>query len=44
MDTNQVTLIAKSGEVEALPLLTKEQVADRILDRVAALLRERPEP
>lgn len=44
VDTNRVTLLSKQGEVEALPLLTKEQVADRILDRVAALLRERPEP
>lgn len=43
VDTNQVTIIAKDGDAEALPLLTKDQVANRILDRVAALLRARRE-
>lgn len=43
VDTNQVTLIAKSGEVETLPLLTKDEVANRILDRVVTLLRARRE-
>ncbi|MFW6206100.1 MAG: bifunctional phosphopantothenoylcysteine decarboxylase/phosphopantothenate--cysteine ligase CoaBC, partial [Gemmatimonadota bacterium] len=33
-DTNQVTLIEREGESEEVPLLEKEQVADRILDRV----------
>jgi phosphopantothenoylcysteine decarboxylase/phosphopantothenate--cysteine ligase len=37
-DTNRVTLIDKRGKVEELPLLTKREVADRILDRVAGLL------
>lgn len=32
--TNRVTLIEREGESEAVPLLEKEQVADRILDRV----------
>lgn len=32
--TNRVTLIERDGESEELPLLAKEQVADRILDRV----------
>jgi phosphopantothenoylcysteine decarboxylase/phosphopantothenate--cysteine ligase len=41
VDTNQVTLIHRSGEAESLPLLSKEDVADRVLDRVAALLAER---
>jgi phosphopantothenoylcysteine decarboxylase/phosphopantothenate--cysteine ligase len=40
VDTNQVTLIHRSGEAEPLPLLSKEDVADRVLDRVAALLAE----
>jgi phosphopantothenoylcysteine decarboxylase/phosphopantothenate--cysteine ligase len=40
VDTNQVTLIHRSGEAESLPLLSKEEVADRILDRVAVLLAE----
>ncbi|MFW5947811.1 MAG: bifunctional phosphopantothenoylcysteine decarboxylase/phosphopantothenate--cysteine ligase CoaBC [Gemmatimonadota bacterium] len=32
--TNAVTLIEREGESETVPLLEKEQVADRILDRV----------
>lgn len=38
-DTNQVTLIDKSGKVE-LPLLSKEQTAERIWDHVVSLLNE----
>ncbi|MGK7310903.1 MAG: bifunctional phosphopantothenoylcysteine decarboxylase/phosphopantothenate--cysteine ligase CoaBC [Candidatus Longimicrobiales bacterium M2_2A_002] len=34
VETNRVTLIEREGESEAVPLLEKEQVADRILDRV----------
>jgi phosphopantothenoylcysteine decarboxylase / phosphopantothenate---cysteine ligase len=41
-DTNIVKLLDPSGAVEELPLLTKREVADRILDRVAALLAARP--
>jgi len=40
-ETNKVTLIDKQGNVEDLPLLTKREVADRILDRVAELLSKR---
>lgn len=36
VDTNIVTLITRSGE-KALPMLTKAEVADRILDHVMAL-------
>ena len=36
--TNQVTLLAADGSVEALPRLSKDEVAARILDRVADLL------
>ena len=39
--TNRVTLFAAAGGSEALPLLPKRIVADRILDRVAALLDAR---
>ncbi len=35
-DTNVVTLLTKEG-TEELPLLAKEEVADRLLDRLAAL-------
>lgn len=36
VDTNQVTLVDHQGEVE-LPLLSKRDVADRILDRVVTI-------
>ena len=39
-DTNKVTIIDKKGNVESLPLMTKREVADRILDRVGGLLTE----
>jgi len=37
-ETNRVTLLDRAGGTEALPLLSKREVADRILDRVAAAL------
>lgn len=37
-DTNVVTIIDAAGEVEALPVMSKYEVAWRILDRVARLL------
>jgi phosphopantothenoylcysteine decarboxylase/phosphopantothenate--cysteine ligase len=40
-DTNKVTLLDRSGGVEELPLLSKREVADRILDRVANALDDR---
>ena len=36
--SNQVTLIAADGSAEELPLLPKDEVAGRILDRIVALL------
>jgi len=38
VDTNKVTLIDKKGKVEKLPLLSKREVADRILDRVVGMV------
>ena len=38
VDTNRVTLMDSAGEEVALPLLTKEEVAERILDRVVEKL------
>jgi phosphopantothenoylcysteine decarboxylase/phosphopantothenate--cysteine ligase len=38
VDTNRVTLIDKSGRVEELPLMSKREVAEIILDRVAGML------
>ncbi|MEK7401243.1 MAG: bifunctional phosphopantothenoylcysteine decarboxylase/phosphopantothenate--cysteine ligase CoaBC [Gemmatimonadota bacterium] len=37
-DTNRVTLLHRGGKPEALPLLSKDDVADAILDRVEKLL------
>lgn len=37
-DTNKVTIINKEGETYPLPLMTKREVADRILDRVMGRL------
>ncbi|MSQ14667.1 MAG: bifunctional phosphopantothenoylcysteine decarboxylase/phosphopantothenate--cysteine ligase CoaBC [Dehalococcoidia bacterium] len=38
VDTNKVTIIERSGEILDLPLMTKDEVANKLLDRVAALL------
>ncbi len=38
VETNRVTLIARGGEPEELPLLSKHAVAEVILDRVGPLL------
>jgi phosphopantothenoylcysteine decarboxylase/phosphopantothenate--cysteine ligase len=40
-DTNRVTILDRAGAVDALPLLSKREVADRILDRVARALDSR---
>jgi phosphopantothenoylcysteine decarboxylase/phosphopantothenate--cysteine ligase len=37
-DNNKVTLIDKSGGVEDLPLMSKRDVAERVLDRVVGLM------
>ncbi len=38
VDTNKVTIIGKKGKVEKLPLLSKREVADKILDGVVGLV------
>lgn len=40
-DTNIVTLIRRDGGEESLPLQSKSGVADRVMDEVAGLLRNR---
>jgi len=37
-ETNRVVLLARDGSVDRLPKMTKDEVADRILDRARALL------
>jgi len=41
VDTNKVTLIDRDGKIEPLPLMSKREVADKILDKVAGLLTKR---
>ncbi len=41
VDTNRVTLIDKQGNLEEIPLMSKREVADRILDRVVGLLGDK---
>jgi len=41
VDTNIVTLLTRDGQPEPLPLLTKDEVADRILSAALTLYRKR---
>ena len=38
VDTNRVTVVARGARPEALPLMSKDEVAEEILDRVGRLL------
>jgi phosphopantothenoylcysteine decarboxylase/phosphopantothenate--cysteine ligase len=38
VDTNKVIIIDRSGKIANLPLLTKREVAERILDRVVGIM------
>ena len=40
-DTNQAKILSPSGQVEDLPLATKEEMSGAILDHVVALLKKR---
>jgi len=40
-DTNKVTIMDREGSTEDLPLMTKREVADRVLDRVAGMWTEK---
>ena len=42
VDTNRVTIIDREGRVDSLPLLSKQEVADKILDKVVELLGTKP--
>ena len=39
VDTNQVILIDRRGKTERLPLLSKKEVAEKVLDKVSAMLK-----
>jgi phosphopantothenoylcysteine decarboxylase / phosphopantothenate---cysteine ligase len=39
-ETNKVTIIDSKGKVDELPLMPKSEVADKILDRVAGLMKK----
>jgi phosphopantothenoylcysteine decarboxylase/phosphopantothenate--cysteine ligase len=41
VDTNRVTIFSRTEEPERLPLLSKEEVAEQVLDRVAKLMEAR---
>jgi phosphopantothenoylcysteine decarboxylase/phosphopantothenate--cysteine ligase len=41
VNTNKVIMISRNGRVKDLPLLTKREVADKVLDRVVGLLNKR---
>jgi len=40
-DTNKVTLIDRDGKIDSLPLLSKQEVADKILDREVEFLAKK---
>jgi phosphopantothenoylcysteine decarboxylase/phosphopantothenate--cysteine ligase len=40
VDTNIVKVIERSGKVEKLPLMSKEDLADRILERLLTLKKK----
>jgi len=39
-DSNEVRMIDREGNEEVVPLMSKEDVADRILDRIKGLRTE----
>ncbi len=41
VDTNRVTLIDRSGQTEALPLMSKREVAERVVGRVKEILAKK---
>lgn len=41
VDTNKITLIDRDGKMDSLPLMSKKEVADQILDRVVGLLSKK---
>ncbi|MDO8577898.1 MAG: bifunctional phosphopantothenoylcysteine decarboxylase/phosphopantothenate--cysteine ligase CoaBC [Dehalococcoidales bacterium] len=44
VDTNRVSIIGPDSRTEDLPLMTKKEVADRLMDRIAVMLKPKPAP
>jgi phosphopantothenoylcysteine decarboxylase/phosphopantothenate--cysteine ligase len=44
VDTNVVKIIDRSGKIEELPLMTKEEVAERLLERIIEYRNSRVQP
>ena len=40
MDTNRITILYKDGRQEELPLMSKREAAEKILDRVEAMMTD----
>ena len=40
-DTNRVTIIDSKGKAEELPIMSKYEVADKLLDRISSLLKKK---
>ena len=40
-DTNKITIIDRAGEVQSMPIMTKIEAAEKILERVAGLLKKK---
>ena len=44
VDTIRVSIIGPDSRTENLPLMTKKEVADRLMDRIAGMLSGKPKP
>jgi phosphopantothenoylcysteine decarboxylase/phosphopantothenate--cysteine ligase len=40
-DTNKITIIDREGDVQSLPVMTKIEAAEKILEKVAGLLKKK---
>jgi phosphopantothenoylcysteine decarboxylase/phosphopantothenate--cysteine ligase len=40
-DTNKITIIDKEGDTQSMPVMTKIEVAEKIMERVAGLLKKK---
>jgi phosphopantothenoylcysteine decarboxylase / phosphopantothenate---cysteine ligase len=44
VDTNRVSIMGPGSRTEDLPLMTKKEVADHLMDRIAGMLKPKPAP